>query len=144
MKSTLKYRLVVSFAICFCFFLFSRTCYSGDKDAIQLEEYARQNGPETECKKYSYQYYPQCSVYFDIQRGLYFYREDDNWKIFSALPKNLERQLGDFVKIETDNDKPYLENELHVKKFPPDDSRTAKKKMWSKLAFLLLYKHAPH
>ena len=110
---------------------------------MQLEEYSRHNKPETGCKKYSYQYYPNCSVYFDIQRGLYFYREGDNWKIFSALPKNLERQLGDFVKIETESDKPYLDNKKHAKKFPPEGLRKPEKNMWSKLVFILLYKHAP-
>ena len=143
MRSILNNRLIVSFAICSCFFLFVSPCNSGDKGTIQLKEYSRQNGPDTECKIYSYQYYPNCSVYFDIQRSLYFYREDDNWKIFSALPKHLERQLGDFVKIETESAKPYLDNKKHAKKYPPEGLRKPEKSMWSKLVFIILYKHAP-
>ena len=143
MRSTLDNILIVSFAIGFCFLLFSTPGFAGNKGTIQLNKPSELANPETGCKNYSYQYYPNCSVYFDIQRGLYFYREDDNWKIFSALPKNLKRQLGDYVKIETESDKPYLDNKKHAKKFPPKGLKKPEKSMWSKLVFILLYKHAP-
>ena len=143
MKSTFYNRLIVSFAIVFCFFFSISPGFADDRDFIQHKENSRLENPEAKCKKYSYQYYPKCSVYYDIQRGLYFYRDDGSWKIFSALPRNLGQQLGDFVTIKTDSDKPYLDNDKHVKKFPPDDSKKPKKNMWSKLVFLLLYEHAP-
>ena len=143
MKSTFYNSLVVSFAIVFCLFLPIRQGFAEDRDRIQLKEDTGLESPETKCKRYSYQYYPKCSVYYDIQRGLYFYRDDGTWKIFSSLPRNIGQQLGDFITIETDSDKPYLDNDKHEKKFPPDDSRKPKKNMWSKLAFLLLYRHAP-
>ena len=143
MNLAVNNRLFVGLALGFYFFLFNLPGYAGGSDAIQPKEHSRLENPETACKKYSYQYYPNCSVYFDIQRSLYFYREDDNWKIFAALPKNLERQLDDFVTIETDSDKPYLDNDKHVKKFPPEDSRKPKKNRLSKLIYILLYEHAP-
>jgi hypothetical protein len=72
---------------------------------------------------------------------MYFYLEDDNWKIFASLPGSLERKLGEYVEIEMDNDKPYLDHDKHAKKFPAEDSRKAKMNMWSKLIFVLLYEH---
>jgi hypothetical protein len=143
MSAYLKIRLVVRFVIGFCLFLSVSPGIAGELTAIQPNELSGLKNPKTGCKQYSYQYYPNRSIYYDIQRELYFYRKDDKWKIFAVLPGYLKRQLDDFVIIETDSDKPYLDNEKHVKKFPPDDSRKPKKNMWSKLAFLLLYKHAP-
>ena len=139
-----KNKLFVGLALGFYFIFFNLPGFAGDSGAVQPKEHSGLERPETGCKKkYRYQYYPTCSVYYDIQRELYFYREDDNWKIFAKLPRNLVRQVGDYVNIETDSDKPYLDNDKHVKKFPPVTSRKPKKNMWSKLIFVLLYEHAP-
>jgi hypothetical protein len=144
MKYTLKNRLFVSFAIGFCFIVFNSIGFAGDSGGIQQKEHSELESPETASKQnYSYRYYPSCSVYYDIHRRLYFYLEDENWKISASLFSNLERKLGDYVKIEMDNDKPYIDNDKHVKKFPPEDSRKTKDNMWSKLIFVLLYEHSP-
>jgi hypothetical protein len=144
MKYTLKKRLFVSFAIGFCFIVFNSIGFAGDSGGIQQKEHSELESPETASKQnYSYRYYPSCSVYYDIHRRLYFYLEDENWKISASLFSNLERKLGDYVKIEMDNDKPYIDNDKHVKKFPPEDSRKTKDNMWSKLIFVLLYEHSP-
>jgi hypothetical protein len=144
MKYTLKNRLFVSFAIGFCFIVFNSIGFAGDSGGIQQKEHSELESPETASKQnYSYRYYPSCSVYYDIHRRLYFYLEDENWKISASLFSNLERKLGDYVKIEMDNDKPYIDNDKHVKKFPPEDSRKTKNNMWSKLIFVLLYEHSP-
>ena len=142
MKETLKNRWFVSFVIGFCLIVFNSIGIAGDSGAIQQKEQSGIESPATASKQtYSYQYYPSSSVYYDIHRRLYFYPEDHNWKIFASLPGNLERKLGDYVKIEMENDKPYLDNDKHAKKFPPEDSRKTKKNMWSKLIFVLLYEH---
>ena len=140
MKSTLKNRLFVSFAIVYCFIVFNNIGLAGDTGGIQQKEHSVLESSETASKqKYSYRYYPSCSVYYDIHRRLYYYLEDDNWKIFASLPNNLEKKLGDYVKIEMDNDKPFIDNDKHVKKFLPEDSKKTKNNMWSKLIFFLLY-----
>jgi hypothetical protein len=59
-----------------------------------------------------------------------------------SLSSNLERKLGDYVKIEMDNDKPYIDHDMHVKDFSPEDSKKTKNNIWSKLIFVLLYKYA--
>jgi len=142
MKDTLKNRLFVSFAIGFCIILFNSIGFAADSGGIQQKEHSELKSSETASKqKYSYRYYPSCSVYYDIDRKLYFYLEQDNWKIFASLPSNLARQLGDYVEIEMDHDKPYIDNDKHVKKFPPEESRKTKKNFLSKLIFFLLYEH---
>ncbi|HKJ30531.1 MAG TPA: hypothetical protein VKA34_01835 [Balneolales bacterium] len=144
MKYNLKKRLFVSFAIGFCFIVFNSIGFAGDSGGIQQKEHSELESPETASKQnYTYLYYPSCSVYYDIHRRLYFYLEDENWKISASLFSNLERKLGDYVKIEMDNDKPYIDNDKHVKKFPPEDLRKTKNNMWSKLIFVLLYEHSP-
>jgi len=159
MELTLKNRLFAGFVIGFCLIVFNSIGFAVDSGPIQQKEHSGLKSPEKAVKhwkeslsnqsplkvyrqKYSYRYYPSCSVYFDIDRRLYFYPENDSWKIFAILPSVLERKLGHYVEIEMDNDKPYTDYDKHVKKFPAEDSKKTKNKMWSKLIFLLLYDHA--
>ena len=157
MKFTLKNRLFVSFAVGFCFIVFNSIGFAGESGGIQKKEHSGLESPETANKhekeslsnqsvlkgqRYLYRYYPSCSVYYDIHRRLYYYHEDNNWKISASLSNNLERKLGDYVKIDMDNDKPYIDHEKHVKEFPPEDSRKTKNNFLSKLVFFLFYEHA--
>ena len=159
MKYTLKNKLFVSFAIVFYFIVFNSIGIAADSSGIQQNKHSGLENPkaasqhekeflsnqfliERHRQKYSYRYYPSCSVYYDIHRRLYFYPEDDNWKIFAYLPSNFEGKLDDYVKIEMNNDKPYLEYDKHVKEYPPEDSRKKKDNMWSKLILFLFYNQA--
>jgi hypothetical protein len=111
---------------------------------MQIEGHLISENSETSTKqKYSHRYYPSCSVYYDIHKKLYYYPEDDNWKISAVLPGNLKGKLGDYVKIETDKGKPYIDNEKHVKKFPPQNSSKTRNNFWSKLVFVLFFEHSP-
>ena len=143
MKCTLKKRMFVIFVIGFCFIVSNGISIADDVDGIQQEKHSGSKSPEIASKqKYSYRYYPSCSVYYDIHRKLYYYLGDDNWKISAVLPNNLEKKLGDYVKIEMESDRPYLENEKHVKKYPPEDSEKTSKTFWSKLIFVFIYEHS--
>ena len=143
MKDTLKNKWFVSFVIGFFLIVFNSIGFAGDSGGNQQKEHSGLESQATASKqKYSYQYYPSSSVYYDIHRRLYFYLEDNNWKIFASLPGNLERKLGDYVRIEMDNDKPYMDNDKHVKEFPPEDSRKTKQNMLAKLIYVLLYEHS--
>ena len=134
MKFTFKNRLFVSFAIGFCFIGFNSIGFAGDSGGIQQKEHSGLESPDTANKnekeslsnktflkgdrqKYSYRYYPSCSVYYDLQRRFYYYLEDDNWKISVSLSSNLERKLGDYVQIEMDNDNPTLTTTSMLKTF---------------------------
>ena len=69
--------------------------------------------------KYQYRYYPECSVYYDDGRKIYFYIKGDHWEVGASLPYHLRVSLGDFVHIEMETDKPYVHHAEHVKKHPP-------------------------
>ena len=136
MKYTKKNKLFVSFAIGVYFIVFNSIGIAADSGDIQQKKHSGLESSETASEhekesisnqslieghrqKYSYRYYPSCSVYYDIHRRLYFYREGDNWKIFASLPSNFNGKLDDYVKVEMNNDKPYLEYDKHVKEYPP-------------------------
>jgi hypothetical protein len=69
--------------------------------------------------KYHYRYYPECSVYYDSGREVYFYIKGDHWEVGASLPRHLRIGLGDSVSIELETDKPYLHHAEHIKKYPP-------------------------
>ena len=83
--------------------------------------------------KYSYRYYPSCYVYFDISRKFYFYLAGDGWKVSASIPASMRVQLGDYVSIEMDTDRPYTKFKEHKKKYPPGQLKKKKKKKekWS-------------
>lgn len=78
--------------------------------------------------KYQYRYYPECSIYYDYERKLYFYIKGDHWEVGASLPSRLRVSLGDFVNIELDTDKPYIYHAEHVKKHPPGQLKNKHKK----------------
>ena len=80
--------------------------------------------------KHSYRYYPGVSAYFDIGRKLYFYLEGDLWRAAVSLPTHLRVQLGDYVTIEMDSDKPYTAYDEHRRKYPPGQLK--KRNKWAK------------
>jgi hypothetical protein len=82
--------------------------------------------------KHSYHYYPSCFVYFDVSRKCYFYLAEDGWKVSASLPVHMRVQLGDYVSIEMDTDRPYTKFKEHQKKYPPGQLKNKKKKKnWS-------------
>jgi hypothetical protein len=82
--------------------------------------------------KYSYRYYPSCYVYFDVSRKFYFYLAGDGWKVSASIPASMRVQLGDYVSIEMDTDRPYTKFKEHKKKYPPGQlKKKKKKKNWS-------------
>jgi hypothetical protein len=78
--------------------------------------------------KHHYRYYPECSVYYDNERKLYFYIKGDHWEVSVSLPSHLRIRLGNSVSIELDTDRPYLYHAEHVKKYPPGQLKKKHKK----------------
>ena len=72
------------------------------------------------------------SVYYDDARRLYFFLKGDNWEVGASLPTGLKADLGDYVSIEMDTDKPYLHYSEHVKQYPPGKTESKKDKKWVK------------
>jgi hypothetical protein len=94
----------------------------------------KKGGPPAHAKahgyraKHKYRYYPDCSVYQDTERGLYFYIKNGNWEIGASLPYNLQMGLGKSVSLELDTDKPYTYHADHVKEYPPGKMKKNKNK----------------
>lgn len=76
--------------------------------------------------RYTYRYYPDAQVYFDINRKVYFYFEGRGWKASVTLPKRIK--LAGHVTIEMDTDSPYKEFKSHRTKYPPGQAKNKKKK----------------
>ena len=82
--------------------------------------------------KYKYRYYPASSVYYDMDRSLYFYLEGPNWRISASLPHAIQVGLGDHVVLEMEADKPYIHYDEHKHKYPPGQFKNEHKKVKNK------------
>lgn len=80
--------------------------------------------------KHHYQYYPSTGVYYDSYRKVYFYLEGDHWRMSVSLPQSIHVQLGNYVDIEMDSDKPYTHYEDHKRKYPPGQLKKNGKKKY--------------
>ena len=69
--------------------------------------------------KHRYLYYPSSYVYFDIGRKLYFYYSVGEWRVSATLPAEICIDVGHYVTLEMDIDKPYKFHQDVVKKHPP-------------------------
>lgn len=132
----------VSIAFCsVCFLLlFSAGCslnsagvYLGQPG---LEPSVREGGPPPWAPahgyraKHAYHYYPDAFVYFDVSRNLYFYLEGAEWTAGVSLPGSIQAQLGDYVCIELETDRPYAYHNEHRSKYPPGQMK--KRGKWAK------------
>jgi hypothetical protein len=70
--------------------------------------------------KHQYRYYPCCNVYQEPSRGVYFYIKGDGWAVGASLPTNLQSNLGNYVNISMDTDKPYDYHDEHARDYPQD------------------------
>jgi hypothetical protein len=76
--------------------------------------------------KYQYRYYPNCNVYHDASRGVYFYLKGDGWAVGASLPTDLLPNLGASVSLDMDTDKPYEHNAEHLKQYPKEKYKPEK------------------
>jgi len=105
-----------------------------DSGYSKVEHEHKKGGPPAHAKahgyrvKHKYRYYPDCSVYHDAKRGLYFYIKGGNWEVGASLPNNLQVGLGESVSLELDTDRPYTYHADHVKQYPPEKMKKNKGK----------------
>lgn len=77
--------------------------------------------------KHKYRYYPDECVYFDTDKGAYFYFDNGGWQISVSLPHSI--RLGtNYVSLELDTDKPYRYHTEHKEKYPPGKTKKKNKK----------------
>jgi hypothetical protein len=139
MSRTLSKKLFAGLTTC-CFIIFTLLALgcSGDRINVKYEKEGnsgysksdhkhsqKKGGPPAHAKahgyrgKHKYRYYPDCSVYHDTERGLYFYIKGANWEVGASLPNNLQIRLGESVNLELDTDRPYMFHADHIKEYPP-------------------------
>jgi hypothetical protein len=73
--------------------------------------------------KYQYRYYPCCNSYYDAGRGVWFYLRGGDWAVGASIPTDLKAQLGPYVNISMDTDKPYEFAGEHKKDYPAEKYR---------------------
>ena len=151
-------RLLSFFIVGFLLILTSHGSFAGDKNNIRqseiknnevLEEkdYSAKMGVKGQAyssvvqKNYLYHYYPSSNVYFSVEKKMYYYLEDDNWKICSFLPSDLKKESDEYVRLELDTDKPYIYHKQHIAKFAQAESDKKKKSFLARVIYILLYKH---
>ena len=111
--------------------------WGGEKDVVYNKAPVEKKGPPSWApahghrKKYRYRYYPECSVYYDTGRSLYFYIEADNWEVAASLPNHLFKGLGGYVIVDMKTDKPYTDHAEHKEKYPPGLGKKNKHKKWA-------------
>jgi len=76
--------------------------------------------------KHQYRYYPNCDVYHDASRGVYFYLKGDGWAVGASLPLDLQPNLGASVNLDLDTDKPYEHHAEHLKQYPKEKYKPGK------------------
>ena len=132
----LKSPVLLIIVLCFISFIGFNTSDGGFRISLCSPALAKNknSGPPDHAKahgyraKYNYRYYPSAHAYYDVDRKTYFYLEGDSWKVSVSLPFSLKLQLGDYVTIEMDSDKPYTRFEEHRRSYPPGQAKKNKHK----------------
>lgn len=136
-------RLVLIFAIGLLVFAFSSNSLAqsgsvnvqwGDdsKQGPDGGGYKKKEGPPPHAPahgyraKHQYRYYPNCNVYHEPSRGVYFYMKGDGWAVGASLPTDLQSSLGASVSLDMDTNKPYEHNAEHLKQYPKEKYKAGK------------------
>ena len=68
---------------------------------------------------YKYRYYASASIYFDVERRVYFYRNDGLWIASATLPSGIQIGPDSYVILDMGTDKPYKFHSSVVKHYSP-------------------------
>ena len=131
MKSALRRVTLLVFIILLGFTIGSRIAWAqGGSVTVQWGDQGQEGPPEKYKKggkkggppphapahgyraKHQYRYYPCCSTYYDADRGMWFYIKTGDWAIGVSIPTSLKAQLGHYVNISMDTDRPYEFNDF--------------------------------
>lgn len=85
--------------------------------------------------KYTYRYYPSTHVYFNIERGIYYYRSGDTWVDTYTLPTTIIVNRDNYIILKMDVDRPYAFHGDVVKKYPPGWKKKKQKKKRKKYSY---------
>ena len=158
MRIYFRVRLLSSLIVGLLFILSNNGSFAADKYNFQKSEIEKKEGLDEKdypaeksikrkasssgfVKHYLYYYYPSSNVYYSVDRKMYYYLEDDNWKICAFLPSDLNKRLDEYVRLELDTQKPYIYHKQHIAKFAQEESDKKKKSFLARVIYIMLYKH---
>jgi hypothetical protein len=78
--------------------------------------------------KHRYRYYLSSRVYYEKERGIYFYYKDGEWQVSVSLPSDIHINFNNYVTLEMDSDRPYEWDHEVIKRYPPGQLKKIKKK----------------
>ena len=111
----------------------------GDSGVGRSDRYNKRRGPPKHApaygyqKKYRYRYYPDCEVYYDLGRKLYFYYNSGWWKMSVELPSYgcvRYNHYNNFVIIGMDSSRPEKYHKYTKDRHPGKRHKKSKKKKW--------------
>ena len=73
--------------------------------------------------KHRYHYYPASYVYFDVGRKVYFHFSGGQWRVSVSLPTEVRIDVGNYVVLEMDTDRPYTYHADVAKRYPPGQAK---------------------
>jgi hypothetical protein len=77
--------------------------------------------------KHHYYYYPGASVYYDVDRKIYFYPQGSDWRVSASLPVDIRLDVHSYTVLDMDGDKPYVYHGEVAKRYPPGQLKKAEK-----------------
>jgi len=73
--------------------------------------------------KYTYRYYPSLQIYYDLNRELYFYFSDGQWRASARAPVTYRSKRGDSVVLHMTTGRPYHHHQDVLKRYPPGQAK---------------------
>lgn len=70
-----------------------------------------------------YIYYPHSEVYYSPVRHVWYYRDDEDWRVSYRLPSIYLGDLADGVSIYLDADRPYVDHDVVRERYPYEGRR---------------------
>jgi hypothetical protein len=139
MTQKMRMRKVLLVFWCFLFFFFMGcqgtgvVIEKGPSPGPSSETYEIGGGPPPWAPahgyraKHRYRYYPSSRVYYEKERGAYFYYKNGEWQVSVSLPSSIQIDVDNYVDLEMDTDRPYEWDHEVVKKYPPGQLKKKKK-----------------
>lgn len=139
-KMNRKAKMGKTFLLLWCFIFFFLAGCQGTGVIIEKDSspgpspsYKKEGGPPPWAPahgyraKHRYRYYPSSQVYYEKERGVYFYYKYGEWQVSVSLPSSIQIDADDYVTLEMDSDKPYEWEHDVMKKYPPGQLKKKKK-----------------
>lgn len=133
-------RMKKLFLLFWCFIFVSLVSCQGTRVVVENEPFPepspvyKKGGPPPWAPahgfraKHRYRYYSSSRVYYEKERGSYFYYKDGKWRISVSLPSSIQIDVNDYITLDMETDKPYEWDHEVTKKYPPGQLKKKNKR----------------